>query len=279
MPFRHQTMWLTVLHAASVQAQVSVLRQEGKDHLTGQQRHLTAKSVYYHLFQILKSQYIFHVIRNCLASLSGENKFKGITVHPAQNNTKIDCSVYEKVFMMFTEEKQLSSCTTQGFSVINVNGSDPPTQCTVTTIEIYKSMSKECLISVLLNKQAGGADKASVRSSSSTSREDPYLWHVAMASPGYHCYFWCGRVTGSSSLAADNRRGRASCHTCACTHTFPTSPTRTIKAEGIDRNDWLKWKSFVKTSCHWNNTEMMCAVLFGQALFGQRLFKRKVLLC
>lgn len=130
-----------------------MLRQEGKDHLTGKQRHLTAKSVYYHLFQILKSQYIFHVIRNCLASLSGENKFKGITVHPAQNNTKIDCSVYEKVFMMFTEEKQLSSCTTQGFSVINVNGSDPPTQCTVTTIEIYKSMSKECLISVLLNKQ------------------------------------------------------------------------------------------------------------------------------
>lgn len=99
----------------------------------------------------------------------------------------------------------LQTCPLLGFPVINVNGSDPSTQCTITTIEIYSSMSKECLISVLLNKQSGRwsrQSEASARSSSSTSREDPYLWQVATASPGDHGYFWCGRVTGSSRTTA-----------------------------------------------------------------------------
>lgn len=49
----------------------------------------------------------------------------------------------------------LQTRPSQGFNMININGSESPTQCTTTTIEIYSSMSKECLISVLLNKQSG----------------------------------------------------------------------------------------------------------------------------
>lgn len=91
----------------------------------------------------------------------------------------------------------LQTLPCQGFSVININGSDPPTQCTITTIEIYSSVSKECLISVLLNKQSGRwsrQSEASARSFSSTSREDPYLWHVATPPPGITAIF---NVAGS----------------------------------------------------------------------------------
>lgn len=34
-------------------------------------------------------------------------KYKGISVHTAQKDTKRDCSAYEKVFMMVTDDKQL----------------------------------------------------------------------------------------------------------------------------------------------------------------------------
>lgn len=54
----------------------------------------------------------------------------------------------------------LQAFPSQGFSVINDNGRGPPTQSTKPTVEIYSSMSKEWLISVLLNSGAGGADKA-----------------------------------------------------------------------------------------------------------------------
>lgn len=75
MLFRHQTMWLTVLHTTSVQSQVLMLSEGGATGRVGQgerkrerdlllccwQRHPVVKTWYYH-FKTWTSQHILHII-------------------------------------------------------------------------------------------------------------------------------------------------------------------------------------------------------------------------
>lgn len=80
-------------------------------------------------------------------------------------------------------------------------------------------------------------------------------------------------------------------HTPACTHNSNASHQGELEApsacrrrhrcrrlgpKGIDRNDWFKRKTFVKSSCSWNNMEGMGA---RHLVWTKSLFKRKVLLC
>lgn len=163
--------------------------------------------------------------------------------------------------------------------------------CMTTTIEIYSSMSKERLISVLLNKQSGRWSRQSevfavflriTGGSVSMARCHgfPRVTRLFLKRQGHReLEFGCRRPMGTS------------CRTCACADTFPTStfPGRTGSSQhtsgsaylchhgpkGIDRNDWLKWKSFVKTSCDWNNTEMTCAVLLATTLVWTKAVQKK----
>lgn len=119
----------------------------------------------------------------------------------------------------------LQTRPSQGFNMINVNGSESPTQCTTTTIEIYSSMSKECLISVLLNKQSG-------RWSRQSGAFAPLLRITGGSVSMARCHGF-PRVTrlfltcqGHRELEFGRRQPTgtgARCRTCACAYTLPTS--------------------------------------------------------
>lgn len=165
------------------------------------------------------------------------------------------------------------TCPIQGFSVININGSDPSTQCTITTIEIYSSMSKECPISVLLNKQSGRWSRQSEASA------PLFLLHITGGSISMARCHGLPRVSRLFLMWQGHRELENDCAATpvhAQTHFQHLPPGRERQKASIEKTDWMnEWKSFVKTSCHRNNTEMMCVVLLDKPCLDKGCSKEK----
>lgn len=62
----------------------------------------------------------------------------------------------------------------------------------------------------------------------------------------------------------------------AQTHFQHLPPGRERQKASIEKTDWMnEWKSFVKTSCHRNNTEMVCVVLLDKPCLDKGCSKEK----
>lgn len=166
-------------------------------------------------------------------------------------------------------------CPSQRFSVIGVNGSDPPTQCTTTTIEIYSSMSHLCIAEQTV-RQVAQTKRGTrplfllhiTRGSVSMARCHglPWVSQLFLMWQGHReLEFGCRQQMRTSSLS----------HQCLHTHVSSISHQHEKKALGL-----IRMKKLCQAQLpleQYRDAHNVCSAV-RQALFGQRLLWN-VLLC